>query len=184
MRVRAAIFLGLGATLLWGLRAVAVPVPGLPLVPGGPPVDNKARAAQILDAVDGGEFSNQIALSGIIDRKDIMAMFQIESRFDPTAINENDGGPGNHAYGIGQMLASTAADINIVDPTTLLNMEVGVRATVEYMIWIFNFLAPRLGRNPTRSEWIGAYNIGIGNVLNGVLPETYLAKHAAAKALL
>lgn len=184
MRARALIVLGIGATLAWSLRAVAVPAMGLPLVAGGPPVDNRARAGQFLDALDASEFSNRFALNGIIDRRDIMAMFQIESRFDPNALNENDGGAGNHAYGIGQMLATTAGDIGITDPTTLFDMETGIRATLTYMIWIFDFLAPRLGRNPTAREWIGAYNIGIGNVLNGVLPETYLLKHAAAKALL
>ena len=184
MRARIVIALGIVGTLAWGFRAVAVPVRGMPLVVGGPPVDNKARAAAIVDGLDASEFANRFATNGIIDRKDLMAMFQIESRFDPNALNENDGGVGNHAYGIGQMLETTARDVGITNPQVLFDMETGIRATMQYMIWIFDFLAPRLLRNPTASEWIGAYNIGIGNVLNGNLPASYLANHAVAKKLL
>ena len=185
MRARVVISLGIIATLVWSLRAVALPTRSLPLISGGgSDLDNRSRAGFILDVLDAGEFSNRFAVNGIIDRRDIMAMFQVESRFDPNAINLNDGGQGNHAYGIGQMLASTAGDIGITDPNVLFDMETGIRATMTYMVWIFDFLSRSFNRAPTRTEWIGAYNFGVGNAAAGRTNTGYLLLVDAAKVFL
>ena len=168
------------AALAWSVNAVAIPHDLKPVTLLGAQ-SNKERARGFVQTLDASSFNGFFASNGTIDHSDIMAMFQVESRFNPEAVNLNDGGANNHAYGIGQMLASTAADIGIADPNTLLNMQTGVNATLTYMVWIFEFLTPRLGRAPTRSEWIGAYNAGVGNVLLGNIPLTYMAKVNAAK---
>ena len=171
----------------WAYRAVALPkAVTIGFDGSGAPVmgDIRAIVADLVLDIDLRDHGGFFLSNGIVGHADLLAMFQIESRFDPAAINFNDGGAGNHAYGIGQMLATTAADVGITNPNDLLNVETGVGATLKYMRWIYDFLTPRLGRAPSNREWVGAYNIGIGNVLNGNLPSAYLTKHAAAKLAL
>jgi len=175
-------------------KAVAVPRGALtPILSSGlgsggsepvPVLSNKQLATAHVAQLDAANYQNFFASNGVITQADILAMFQIESRFDPMALRLNDGGQGVHAYGIGQMLSTTAADVGISNPNDLFVLEIGVKATMDYMIWIYNFLTSQLGRQPTAREWVGAYNIGVGNILNGNFPLTYLTKQAAAKLLL
>lgn len=136
---------------------------------------NKGRAFGFIESLDALQFGGWFAQDGR-SYSDVMGLFQVESGFNPRAFSKDDGGAGNHAYGIGQVLASTARDFGVTQPETMFALGTGVRVTLEYLKWIWEFLAGRLGRNPTKSEWIGAYNAGVGSVLNGNIPLLYIGR--------
>lgn len=142
----------------------------------------KAQAANFIAQIDARDYGGFFARNGVIDHKDILALFQIESNFDPDAINYNDGGQGNHAYGLGQMLGTTARDMGY-SGSSLFVVENAVEATMKYLRFIYNYLTPRMSV-VGKPQWIGAYNMGIGNVARGRLPVAYLAKHTAARLAL
>lgn len=110
---------------------------------------------------------------------DVLPIWRIESGFKPEALNLNDGGAGNHAYGIGQVLGSTAGDFYSGEVADMLRIEIGAQVSMDYMKWSYEFLQNRLGRHPTKNEWVGAYNAGVGAVLAGRLPVAYIAKFYA-----
>ena len=157
-------------------RAGAATIPAL-LSSKGTPGTPKSRALAVLSAMNANEFGGWFSMGGRTLR-DVAAVWQIESGFDPTAVNMADSGGG--AWGIGQVLATTAQDRGVGDPRAMLDLSTGARTSLLQLRWTWDFLASRLGRNPTKDEWIGAYNMGVGNVLKGRKPLAYLAKHKAA----
>lgn len=146
----------------------------------GPLGDNKAQALGNAQYYNGQRYGGWFS-----DPKhsiaDMMAIWKIESNFNPRAINVDDGGPGNSAYGIGQVLRTTAGDFQVTNPESMFHMRTGVRVSMDYAKWCWEYLAERLGRNPTKSEWIGSYNAGVGNALRGRLPVKYLASFNLAR---
>ena len=156
-------------------------LPDFLLTAGGttPKQDAQSAALWVNSLAEfGGWFSNP---DHSVD--DIMAIWAVESNYNPRALNTNDGGQGNHAFGIGQVLASTAGDFGITQPEVMLDLRTGARVSMAYSMWTHEFLQSRLGRAPTKREWIGAYNAGVGNVLNGNLPELYITKWTLKRAL-
>ena len=64
----------------------------------------------------------------------------------------------------------------------LLDPATNVRVAMDYLEWSWNFLEARLGRRPSFSEWLGAYNAGVGNVLDrGFIPQAYVRRWLAAR---
>lgn len=145
----------------------------------------KQEAARLVALYDQNSFGGFFS-SGGRSHVDVLAVFQIESNFEPGAIRRNDGNayPDDHAMGIGQVLISTARDYQITNPNDLLSLETGVFVAMQHLKWSFDFLAGRMKRPPTYSEWIGSYNAGVGNALKGFFNAAYVAKHRAAKALI
>lgn len=149
---------------------------GLGLLASGTDRQNAARVSEYFNRTRyNGWFNDPKHSLG-----DVLAVWRIESVFKPTAINRNDGGANNHAYGIGQVLGSTAVDFGVSNPSAMLNLEVGARVSMDYMKWSYEFLEARLNREPTKAEWIGSYNAGVGAVLAGRIPSGYLAKFYAS----
>ena len=112
---------------------------------------------------------------------DVLAIWAVESNFNPKAIRKNDGGPGNHAYGIGQVLATTATDFGITNPDAMFDLRTGAAVSMRYMHWAWTYLEARLGREPTKKEWVGSYNAGVGSILKGRNVNAYYFKFWAKR---
>jgi soluble lytic murein transglycosylase-like protein len=133
------------------------------------------RAADIID------FWNQAEHAGGFDVRDVLAIVAIESAFDPAA-HRDEPHIGDASRGLMQVLLSTARDRGFVgDPAWLYDPVVSVQIGLRQLAWSRRFLADRLGRSPTEAEWIGSYNAGVGNVLKGFIPLTYIAKWERAR---
>lgn len=150
-------------------------------VPNSNKTGNKALAATLVSDYDIRTFGGWFSQGGR-SQKDVMAIFQIESGFNPAAINRND--PFGGAWGIGQILADVARiDYGVASPEQLLIRSIGVLTSMRHLQFIWGDLTRRLGRNPTKSEWIMAYNAGSRGVAEGRGSKTYLAKFTAARAV-
>lgn len=110
-----------------------------------------------------------------------LAFVEVESGFNPFAyrfephLNEA-------SYGLMQVLASTARDMGLQgSPERMYDPAVSLRVGIDYAKWAHDFLARRLGRDPTETEWVGAYNAGVGNVLRGFIPQSYVRKWTLAR---
>lgn len=125
----------------------------------------KNRVYAVIEVTDQSEYGGFFKNNGLIDYLDILALFQHESAWNIKAIRANDGGVGNHAYGLGQMLESTGRDMGYT-PAQLLELGYSVQATMKYLKFIHDYLSARIS-GLTRSQLLGAYNVGIGNVSQG-----------------
>ena len=73
---------------------------------------------------------------------------------------------GEASYGIFQMLASTAKDMGLKgNPEQLYDPYIATEYMIKYVLWIKNFLAKKLGREPTLTEILYSYNGGVGTFL-------------------
>jgi len=154
------------------VRAKALPAIALPAT-NGTRAFTKFDALLLVQRYDVQYYRGWFSQNGR-SHKDVMAIFAVESGFDPLAYNG--------AWGIGQMLATTAADFGVLNPTQLFKPEIAIKATMDYLKWSHGYLTNSLGRTPSRDEWIGAYNYGVGNVSKGRIPYAYLLKWQALRA--
>jgi soluble lytic murein transglycosylase-like protein len=123
---------------------------------------DKAMVREIVDRVNAEQ-------GGWHDPRDVMAIIEQESRFNPRAVGTSG------ELGLMQLMPSTAADMGYVGALDgLFDPETNIRLGMRYLIWVWNFLSARLGREPTISEWLGGYNAGVGNVLNGTWRQGYV----------
>lgn len=120
--------------------------------------------------------------SGFFRVADILAVIEIESSFNPRAYRF-EAHRGEASYGLMQVLESTARDRGLVgQPEQLFDPETGILYGMRQLKWTYDYLARRLGRQPTIGEWFGAYNAGVGNVLNnGFIPAQYVQKFQTAQ---
>ena len=109
-----------------------------------------------------------------LDPRDVLAVIAAESSFAPGAVGSSG------ELGLMQVLPATARDRGI-DPATLTDPETGIRAGMRQLAWTRGFLRARLGREPTELETFGAYNAGVGNVLNGYVNTPYYSRIARAR---
>jgi len=125
--------------------------------------ETRALIASIDHAYFGAEFSRSVMSYGTI-----VGLFKHESSLRPGAINMRgrDGLFGG-AWGIGQVLATTATDYGIGEPDRLLDASTGARVAMQHLQFTRMFLEERTGHSLTLNEWLGAYNIGVGNFLKG-----------------
>lgn len=110
------------------------------------------------------------------DARDVLAVVSIESSFDPNAYRYEKH-LDDASYGLMQVLSTTARDMGYTGaPEGLLDPKTNIRVGMIYLKWVWDFLAGRLGREPTYDEWLSAYNGGIGNVLKGWRSTAYVEK--------
>lgn len=112
---------------------------------------------------------------------DVLAVWQVESAFDFEAIRLNDGGKGNHAYGVGQVLDTTSGDYGVQNPKAMFQPMYGTDISMRHLKWSWEYLERALGRPPTRREWISSYQQGVGNTVKGKINYSYLAKWYLAR---
>lgn len=158
----------IGSLILLGAAyTYAKPAKGMPLVTGRKVPRERARALAI--SLD------QNAFGGWFQDPDhnirhVLGIWSRESNFEPTAYNPNDP---SGAWGIGQVLATTAAQHGYNDPNALFDPAIGAAASMEHLRWTWTDLTGRLGRQPTTREWIMAYNVGSRGVAIGRTANAY-----------
>ena len=135
------------------------------------------EARQIVSYYNAHEFSGWFT-SGGRSLEDVLGIFSIESNFDPDAIGDRH--LRDMSWGIGQMRGSTAPDFGIDDPRALLDPATGIYATMRYLKWAWDALEQGFSRAPEYMEWIGSYNAGVGGVLSGNIPTTYVERWRTA----
>lgn len=105
---------------------------------------------------------------------DVLAVVAKESAFNPNAYRYEPR-LGDASFGLMQVLSKTAADRGFKgDPRRLFEPLEGLRYGMRQLAWTYDYLAARLGRPPSREEWFGGYNAGVGNVLRGYIPLAYV----------
>ena len=132
-----------------------------------------AQARELASRLDAGHFGGWFTQRNLINL--IVAIWRVESGLKPGAINRKD--PQGGAWGIGQVLAGVAiADYGLFSPTQLLDAETGARVSMAHIKSTYERLEVGLKRQPTRSEWIQAYNVGVAGYLAGRRSSVYLLK--------
>jgi hypothetical protein len=169
---RAALAVGiLAAIYAWLNRARAAPL----VAPAGAErvAIDPAQVAAYSWAVDAEDYGGWFAAIGA--RALVVAIAAVESDFRPWVVGDD-----GRSIGMMQMQASTAADLGY-SAEDLFDWQTAVRAAMAYLKWSYDYLATRLDHAPTFSEWVGAYNAGVGNVAqHGYIPQAYVRKVQAA----
>jgi len=182
------LFIGVSATaavlsiILAPRASASVTLPNLNGLNPVAPTSNKQAAANLISRYNNAQFGGWFNQGGRSE-KDVLAIFKIESNYEAGAINRNDGFGG--AWGIGQVLADVAAiDYGVAPPERLLELDTGVLTSMRHMRSQWDDLARRLGRNPTKGEWVRAYNAGARGVAELGRGFGYLTKFTAARAVI
>lgn len=111
---------------------------------------------------------------------DILAIIEIESSFRPAAIRAEDH-IGDASRGLMQILLSSARDRGFGgDPGELFDPSTNIHLGVSHLEWGRRYLVNRLGA-VTMDQVVGAYNAGVGNVVKGYIPMTYVRKFVEAR---
>lgn len=126
--------------------------------------------APALDANTQAIVALVLELAGDQDPAMILGIIQQESGFVAGAINTGD--PGGGAWGLMQMLASTAAQFGVADPRALLDPRTAITAGVRYLDWITAYLASHGVASVTNV--VAAWNEGVGNVVKGLPDPAYV----------
>lgn len=140
----------------------------------------RLAAGQVLAMID--KLNNE-EFGGWFDPMDVLAVVQVESSFRPRVMRYEPH-LGEASLGLSQVLLSTARDRGYAGgPGGLLddpymNLRMGMRQ----LHWSHEYLAGRLGRAPSRAQWLGSYNAGVGNVMKGNIPLSYVGKVDQARA--
>lgn len=113
---------------------------------------------------------------------DLLAFVQVESSFNSRAVRYEPH-LGESSYGLMQVLASSARDRGLQgSPDAMFDPLVGLDIGIRHARWTWEYLASRLGADPSEDQWVGAYNAGVGNVLRNRIPWSYVQKWRAARA--
>lgn len=183
----AALF-GAAGVLAWAARSrvyEGVPVvdeiqpaedaPSLPLPAPAPPRAGRISAQEVLALRAAAD------PDGWMPAAELLAFVEIESGFNPNAyrfeprLNEA-------SYGLMQVLASTGRDMGLQGaPEAMFDPATSLQIGISYSRWSWDYLMRRLGRDPTEIEWVGSYNAGVGNVLRGFTPHSYVRKWQLAR---
>lgn len=143
-------------------------------------------------AVSGGQMSradvraiiwrlNATEFAGWFDPLDVEAIAEIESSFIPTATRA-EAHLGDASIGLMQTLLSTARDRGFTGSAEgLFDPETSLRIGMRQLQWSWNYLRSRLNGDPSKEQWVGSYNAGVGNVLRGYIPVAYITKFAGAR---
>jgi len=113
---------------------------------------------------------------------ELLAFVEIESAFQPRAyrfeprLNEA-------SYGLMQVLESTGRQngLGSAPPEAMYDPATSLRIGIAYSRWCWDYLTRRLNRDPTENEWVGSYNAGVGNVMGGRIPLSYVQKWRLAR---
>jgi len=130
------------------------------------------------------EIVNRVNLAehgGWFTAGDVLAIIEIESRFDPAAYRYEPH-LDDASIGLMQTLYSTALDRGLIGgPAALFDAETSIQMGMRQLAWSFQYLHGKLGRPPTEAEWIGSYNAGVGSILKGRHPVEYVRRWRAAR---
>lgn len=125
--------------------------------------------------------ANQSQFGGWFNEADVLALIEIESSFRPNAARW-EAHKGEASLGLMQILPSSAHDRGYTGgPAGLMNPATNILYGMAHLKWGHDFLATRLGHPPDVGQWVGAYNAGVGNILKGNIPLTYVGKWARAR---
>ena len=175
------------AYLVFRAREASAALP--PVAGEGPgeilyPLDNNRGARRRLSPAEALQLINTVnAEEGLgLDPGDILAFMIVESSLDPTAyryeLSVNDA-----SYGLMQVLSRTARDMGHTGaPSGLYEPLQGTRIGMRYVAWVRDYLAQRLGREPSWDEIASGYNGGPARVVKGWRQLAYTKKWAAARA--
>lgn len=109
------------------------------------------------------------------DPYDVLAVVEQESNFNPNAYRY-EAHLQDASFGLMQVLSKTAADRGFTgDPRRMFEPVEGLRYGMRQLAWTYDYLQSRFGRAPTRSEYLGGYNAGVGNISRGYVPMAYVA---------
>lgn len=171
-----------GAAYFWWSNRFAMGATGGGAIPepdiGSTPVQTSPESIQgIVERVVASEGQ------GIVTVPDVLAIIQIESSFDPSAYRAEPQ-LDDASRGLMQILYKSAQDRGyrgapdgLYDPAT--NILYGVR----HLVWGYRYLDSKLpGAGVGLDQWVGAYNAGVGNVLKGRIPVSYVQKFRNARA--
>lgn len=143
-----------------------------------------ARAASAMAPADVRAIVEQInaaEFGGWFDPADVLAVVEIESSFIPDAVR-HEPHINDSSIGLMQVLYTTAVDRGLVGgPAALFDPVVNIRMGMRQLKWSFDYLAGRLGHAPELAMWIGSYNAGVGNALNGRWVQSYVDKFVRAR---
>jgi soluble lytic murein transglycosylase-like protein len=136
----------------------------------------RAEVRDLITRINAREFG------GWFDPLDVEAIAEIESSFDPRAYRAEPR-IGDASIGLMQTLYSVARQHGYTGaPEGLFDPETSVRLGMKHLRWTYNTLRSWMNREPTKEEWIGGYNAGVGNVYrNGYIPLAYINKFIAAR---
>lgn len=125
---------------------------------------------------------NQVEFGNWFNEADILAIIFIESSFRPNA-KRHEPHLQDYSIGLMQLLYSTAKDRGLSGgPAGLYDASTNIRLGMRHLKWSYDYLARKMGRPPTQTEWIGSYNAGVGNVYrNGFIPTAYVTKFQIAR---
>lgn len=171
--------LGFGYLFLSGRIARAADAGG---AGGGAPTPKPQAVAlphgQIVALADS---ISRLTFGGAFDLAEILAVIEIESGFNPRAYRAEPQ-LGDASRGLMQLLLSTARDRGYRGvPDGLYDPATNIRFGIAHLQWGRDYLRSRLGRAPSVSEWVGAYNAGVGNALKGYVPLGYVNRWLAAR---
>ena len=143
----------------------------------------RARAASKADDLRPlVEQINVREFGGWFKTADVLAIIEIESSFNPDAVR-HEPHIGDSSIGLMQVLYSTAKDRGLSGgPAALFDPEINIRYGMRQLMWTWTFLRGRLGHDPDEAMWIGAYNAGVGNAIEGRWVRRYVEKWRAARA--
>jgi soluble lytic murein transglycosylase-like protein len=149
----------------------AVTLPANYIAPG--------RVLAMIEARDRGYFKGWFSENGR-SPLDVLAVVKTESNYDANAVG--DLFTADKSWGLGQVRLTTANDFgSFPSGELLLDPETNIAVMMAFMQWNWRTFEKWKGRPPTRAEWFGAYNAGIGNATKGVIPTAYVAKVEAAR---
>jgi len=131
---------------------------------------NRSQVFTLIDQIDASQYGGWFRAGGR-NHNIVAAIWKRESNWNKNPFNPNDP---SGAYGIGQVLGTTAAQFGVHDPNTLFDPRVGGRVSMQYMRWSWDELTRRLGREPSINQWISAYNAGARGVAEGRTVSGYL----------
>jgi len=138
---------------------------------------SKAQALALIASLDASHFGGWFSQGGR-SHKDIAAIWKIESNWNKNNYNPNDP---SGAWGIGQVLATTAAQFGFNNPQALLGANLGGLASMKYLQWSWKELSRLTGEAPSKTKWIMAYNAGAAGVARGRIVPLYIARYSAAR---
>lgn len=185
LRLLAAGLVGFGAWAALRGRDVPLPLPppappgeltlSLPALPAPPPVAGRLSPADVLS------LASAAGADGVLTPAELLAFVEVESAFRPAAYRFEPH-LGEASYGLMQVLESTARDRGLMGaPEALYDPLTGLFYGVAQVAWTRDFLGRRYGRDATETEWVGAYNAGVGNTLRGFTPYAYLSRWQRAR---
>lgn len=165
-----------GGLVAFGIFGVPAPAAALEAFPMMTRRMDRAGVVEIVRRLNETEFDGWFE-----DLADVMAIIEIESGFDAGAYRAEPQ-ISDASHGLMQILETTARDRGFTGAVAeLADPETNIRFGMKQMIWNWDYLSQRKAGGVSEVEWIGAYNAGVGNVMKGFIPLTYVERWRVAR---